>query len=78
MLAGASITAQLTKLIISQIVDKDSATLGLPNEIAVGVEGANHRDICKFNDAKSQKYLLVGRAVEGMVDSVIVASAPCT
>jgi len=50
-------------------VDKDSARLNLPNEIAVGIAGANHRTICKFGDAKSQKYLLVIRALETMVGS---------
>ena len=52
-------------------MDKDSARLNLPNEIAVGIAGANHRTICKFADAKSQKYLLVMRALETMVGSGI-------
>ena len=50
-------------------MDKDSARLNLPNEIAVGIAGANHRTLCKFSDAKSQKYLLVIRALETMVGS---------
>jgi len=60
-----------------QIVDKESACLGLPNERAVGIGGANHRDLCKFSDAKSQKYLQVGRAIVQMVNSV-TTSVPCT
>jgi hypothetical protein len=52
-------------------VDKDSAKLNLPNEIAVGVAGANHRTMCKFSDAKSQKYLPVVRALEAMVGTAV-------
>jgi hypothetical protein len=39
-----------------QIVDRDSASLGIANEIAVPVQGADRRSICKFEAADSQKY----------------------
>lgn len=61
---------------------KDSARLGLPNERAVGIAGANHQNMCTFGDEKSQKYKQVGVAVEQLVDSIIaptlVSSFPCT
>jgi hypothetical protein len=60
-----------------QIVDRDSACLNLPNEIAVGVAGANHKSICKFSRADSQKYLPVWRAIKNLVDSALVDSATC-
>jgi hypothetical protein len=47
-----------------QIVDKASAVLGLANEIAVGLEGANHISMCKFSDPKSQKYLQVSKPIK--------------
>ncbi|KAH0536549.1 hypothetical protein FGG08_006579 [Glutinoglossum americanum] len=50
------------------IVDRESARLGLPNELAVGIAGANHRTMCKYSSAASQKYLPVRRALESMVD----------
>lgn len=45
-------------------MDRDSARLGLVNEVAVGIAGANHRDMCKFVDFQSQKYRLVWNAIE--------------
>ena len=62
---------------VLQIVDKDSARLNLPNEIAVGVAGANHKSICKFGRADSQKYLPVWRAIKNLVDSALVDSTSC-
>ena len=47
-----------------QIVDKDSARLGLPNENAVGVIAANHVTICKFNSRDSQRYRPVWKAIQ--------------
>ncbi|KAL8846162.1 MAG: hypothetical protein Q9221_008730 [Calogaya cf. arnoldii] len=46
------------------IVDKDSAVLNLPNEIATGVPQANHSTICKFEQIDSQKYYPVWHAVK--------------
>jgi hypothetical protein len=56
-------------------VDRDSACLNLPNEIAVGIAGANHKSICRFSRADSQKYLPVGMAIKNLVDSALVDSA---
>jgi hypothetical protein len=61
-----------------QIVDKASAVLGLANERSVGVDGANHKSMCKFSDAKSQKYLQVSRPIKTLVDSVTSNPVPCT
>ncbi|KAI9766209.1 MAG: hypothetical protein M1839_005011 [Geoglossum umbratile] len=62
------------KLLNELIVDNDSARLNLPNEIAVGVVGANHKSICKFRRADNQKYSPVWRAVKNLVDSALVES----
>ncbi|KAF8532865.1 hypothetical protein BDD12DRAFT_901378 [Trichophaea hybrida] len=48
--------------------------IGLVNERAVGVAGANHREMCKFNDPESEKYSLVEGAVIQLVNSAVVAS----
>jgi hypothetical protein len=58
-------------------VDKDSACLGLPNEIAVGVAGANHKSICKFGDINSQKYKQIWIAIKRLTDSALVDVIPC-
>ncbi|KAF2649651.1 hypothetical protein K491DRAFT_610366 [Lophiostoma macrostomum CBS 122681] len=46
------------------VVDKDSARLNLPNEIPVGIAGANHRTICKFENENSQKYKQIWNALK--------------
>jgi hypothetical protein len=56
-------------------VDKDSAKLSVPNEIAVGIAGSDHCTLCKFSDAESQKYLPVIRALEVMVELAVSDSA---
>lgn len=55
---------------ILQIVDKNSACLNHPNEIAVGIAGANHRSICKFSHGNSEKYLQVWKTIKQLVDAV--------
>lgn len=55
-------------LTISQIVDKDSACLGVGTEVAVGVASADHRDMCKFEDVNSQKYSPVKDAIGELVE----------
>lgn len=52
------------KLYGNLIVDKDSARLGLPNEVSGGVTAADHRTICKFNDKDSQRYRPVWKAIQ--------------
>lgn len=59
-------------------MDKDSACLNLPNEIAVGVAGANHKTMCKFSRPDSQKYILVRDTVAELVDMAIASSAIST
>jgi hypothetical protein len=54
-----------------QIVDRDSARLGLTNEIAVGVAGANHQTICKFDRAESQKYKPVWIAIKNLAEDAL-------
>ncbi|PWW73473.1 hypothetical protein C7212DRAFT_220039, partial [Tuber magnatum] len=53
------------------VVDKDSAILDLPNERPVPVN-ANHREICRFSHAKSEKYRPVWVAISDMVSSIRV------
>ena len=60
-----------------QVVDKDSAFLGLPNEVAVGVAGANHSTMCKFHDIDSEKYSLVWGAIQTISDRIASCSVPC-
>lgn len=54
-----------------QVFDKSSARLGLPNEIAIGLAGSNHRTICKFEEAKSQRYRPVWNALKEMARSFV-------
>lgn len=49
---------QLTNSV--QIVQEGSALLGLPNEEPIPIN-ANHRDLCRFGDRRSQDYLVVCR-----------------
>ena len=58
-------------LIQAQIVDKDSAMLRLPNEMTVGVAGSNHRAMCKFDSAESQKYRPVWIAIRNLAKSTL-------
>lgn len=52
-----------------KVVDMDSAILDLPNERPVPVN-ANHREICKFSHAKSEKYRPVWVAISDMVSGI--------
>ncbi|KAF7502214.1 hypothetical protein GJ744_006436 [Endocarpon pusillum] len=54
------------------IVDKDSAILNLANEVAVGLP-ANHRTICKFERADSQKYITVWQAIRELCQQALVS-----
>jgi hypothetical protein len=60
-----------------RIVDRDSARLNLQNEVAVGVAHANHKSICKFSCADSQKYSPIWRAIKDLVDLALVDSTTC-
>lgn len=52
-------------------MDKDSAILRLPNEIAVGVAQSNHKMICKFDERDSQKYKPVWIAIKSLAESAL-------
>ena len=57
-------------------MDRHSARLNLPNEIAVGVD-ADHMSVCKFDRAESQKYSPVWRAIKSIVDSTLADLHAC-
>ena len=61
-----------------KVVDRDSACLNLPNKIAVGVAGANHRYVCKFSHLDSQKYKPVWRAIKKLVETALTDPNDCT
>ncbi|OBT44367.1 hypothetical protein VE00_07043 [Pseudogymnoascus sp. WSF 3629] len=64
-----------TKKIGNQVVvSRDSASLNLPNELALPVPQADHQDLCRFSDIESQKYVPVKRAFRNLVDSARSAS----
>ena len=54
-----------------KIVDKDSARLRLPNEIAVGVANSNHNMMCKFDKAESQKYRPIWISIRGIAQDIL-------
>lgn len=54
-----------------KIVDKDSARLRLPNEIAVGVADSNHKVMCKFEDVESQKYRPIWISIRGIAQDIL-------
>ncbi|KFY97583.1 hypothetical protein V500_01999 [Pseudogymnoascus sp. VKM F-4518 (FW-2643)] len=64
-----------TKKIGNQlIVTRESASLNLPNELALAVPQADHRSLCRFSDIESQKYAPVRRAIRNLVDSSLSVS----
>jgi hypothetical protein len=58
-------------------VTRDSARLNLMNETAVGIPDSTHVTMCKFNDASSQKYGPVWKAMKELADSAIADSVRC-
>jgi hypothetical protein len=52
-----------------QIVDEESATLGLPNEITIGLN-ADHRSMCRFALEDSQTFSAVWRPIREMVNLI--------
>jgi hypothetical protein len=52
--------------------------LGLPNEIAVGIAGANHKSMTKFSSAQSQKYRPVWVAIERLCLAALMVQDPGT
>lgn len=67
---------ELEKLHNILVVDKDSACLGLKNEISVGIS-ANHRYICKFSDPESEIYRPVWRAIQRLCVESTGGQASC-
>jgi hypothetical protein len=57
-------------------VDEFSATMGLPNEVALPLAGSNHKTMCKFRDSDHQRYLPIWDAIEDLV-KVALADSPC-
>ena len=53
-----------------QIVDRSSATLGLPNERVIPVD-ADHRHICKFSDGGDARYQHVLDAVATLIRDIV-------
>ncbi|KAH0346535.1 hypothetical protein KCU81_g3912, partial [Aureobasidium melanogenum] len=49
------------------VVDRSSATLNLPNEVAVPLDGSNHVTICKFSASENQRYEPIKDAIEELV-----------
>ena len=58
-------------MILLKIVDKDSARLRLPNEIAVGVADSNHKMMCKFDNAESQKFRPIWISIRGIAQDIL-------
>ncbi|KAI1392844.1 uncharacterized protein F4822DRAFT_142898 [Hypoxylon trugodes] len=56
------------------VVDRNSASLNINNELAAALEGTDHRNMCKFRSVESQKYQQVRLALDQMVPSVAIAS----
>ncbi|PMD50811.1 ankyrin [Hyaloscypha bicolor E] len=55
--------------LMSRVVDEDTATLGLPNEIQIGLN-ADHRAMCRFSDENSQAFSAVWRPIRDMVNFI--------
>ncbi len=49
-----------------QIVDKNSAVLHHPNEVAVPMLNTNHRTICQFPHRDCQNYALLRAALQNL------------
>jgi len=51
---------------LTQIVDKNSAVLHHPNEVAVPMLNTNHRTICQFPHRHCQNYALLRTALQDL------------
>jgi ankyrin repeat protein len=58
-----------------QIVSRESASLNLPNELALPVPESDHRNLCRFSDFESQKYDPVRRCIRNLVDTARMCSS---
>ena len=64
-------------MLLAQVVDEDSATIGIANERLFPVN-ADHHTICRFDSAESQAYKAIGSHVVSLVSTVALAVRPCT
>lgn len=55
---------------MGQVVDEDSARIGLPNEQLFPVD-ANHRTLCKIPSVESPIYKIVGIWVAKLTDLIV-------
>ncbi|PVH83321.1 hypothetical protein DL98DRAFT_569779 [Cadophora sp. DSE1049] len=55
----------------SPVVEKQSATLDLPNEAPIALNG-NHRTICRFSSENEQRYRTVWSNLQEMITTVII------
>lgn len=59
-------------LILAQIVDRLSSTLGLPNEIQSDIP-ADHVNMAKFDSPTDQGYLRISGALRQLVDGITLS-----
>jgi hypothetical protein len=52
------------------IVDRESATLGYPNE-SIALLNANHRGVCRFNSKGNESYQTLRNALASTVNEII-------
>jgi serine/threonine-protein phosphatase 2B catalytic subunit len=64
------------KLAGQLIVDRESAVLGLDNEVAVGLAASDHRTMCKYGSLTSQRYKSVWTAVLGVCQELGLSAKP--
>ncbi|KAI9857467.1 MAG: hypothetical protein M1813_008217 [Trichoglossum hirsutum] len=69
------IETELLEYMNCLIVDKDSACLNLPNEKSTFIQ-ANHKTMCKFSSADSQKYRPVWKAIRELVEAARYKATP--
>ncbi|KKY33581.1 putative nacht-ank domain protein transcript variant [Diaporthe ampelina] len=51
-----------------RVVDDDSAVLGFPDEVSIGITG-NHRTMCRFNSINEQRYRCVWTNIQNLAGS---------
>lgn len=51
-----------------RVVDEDSAVLGFPDEVSIGITG-NHRTMCRFDSIDEQRYRCVWTNIQNLAGS---------
>lgn len=51
-----------------RVVDEDSAVLGFPDEVTIGITG-NHRTMCRFDSIDEQRYRCVWTNIQNLAGS---------